>query len=44
MWPEGLVVMYKGRPLEFNNLIPDGEQHTDAFGWLRNYKLPESHA
>ncbi len=30
-----------GRPIPYEDLVPDGEEYTDAYGWLRRYRLPE---
>ncbi len=38
LYPDGILVLQDGTPLEFQNLIPDGEVHTPRFGWIRKYK------
>ena len=39
LYPDGFFWIKQGKIVKFDSLIADGEQSTDAFGWLRNYKL-----
>jgi hypothetical protein len=32
-------VMYGDDPVEFDKLIPTGEEKTDGYGWMRNYAV-----
>lgn len=41
VWPDGVFVTRSGEPVLFTELLPLGEEHTQAYGWLRNYKVPK---
>lgn len=39
-YPDGIFMLKDGKPVNFEDLNPLGQVHTDRFGWLQNYEVP----